>query len=346
MKKLLLATAVSALSLATLQAAHADVTVYGKAHLTVDHIDEDGKDKVLQLNSNASRLGFKGSEKISEGLDAIYQLEYEVDPDADGTVFKQRDSFLGLKGAFGTVKAGNIDTPVKQAQNKVDVFNDLVDGGLDMKNTMVGENRDKNSVHYTTPKMDGLPVSVTLATSLHENNAKNNKSDNALYASGAFEQDGVYGAVAYGKDTKGLKTGPDANGARKDTTADIIRVVGQLNLAKMANLPLTLGALYQTAEPSDSKVSDIDAENAFLVSAALKVPSMEKLTLKAQYQMATTEYTTKGMADREVTQYGVGFDYKLSKNVTALGYVANRNVDTGAADADYMVVGTGLEYKF
>lgn len=333
MKKLLLATAVSALSLATLQA-HADVTVYGKLHVSVDHIDEDGKDKVNVLNSNASRLGFKGTEKISDSLEAVYQLEYEVDPDADGSaVFKQRDSYLGLKGAFGTVKAGNIDSPVKQAQNKVDLFNDLVDGGLDMKKTLVGENRDANSLHYSTPKMDGMPITVTLGTSLSEDNAKNNKSKDAFYVSGQFDQDGIYAALAYGQDTKGFTD-----------TADVIRVVGQFDLAKIANLPVTLGALYQTAEPSDSKTSAVDTEDAFLLSAAFKASA--DMTLKAQYQMSSTQYTTVGAMDKDTTQYGIGVDYKLSKNLTALGYVANRNVDNGKTDTDYMVVGTGMEYKF
>lgn len=333
MKKLLLATAVSALSLATLQA-HADVTVYGKVHLTVDHMDEDGKEKVLKLNSNASRLGFKGSEKVDAGLDVIYQLEYEVDPEADAAdVFKQRDSYLGLKGSFGTIKAGNIDTPVKLAQNKVDVFNDLVDGGLDMKNTMAGENRDKNTIHYSSPKMDSVPVMVTLATSLHEDSTKDTKAKNAFYFSGAFEQNGIYAALAYGKDTKGLTN-----------TADVIRVVGQFDLAKMADLPVTLGALYQTAEPSDNKTSTIDSEDALLLSVALKAAA--DMTLKAQYQMSSTQYTPAGSLDKDVTQYGVGVDYKLSKNLTALGYFANRNIDNGKTDTDYMVVGTGLEYKF
>ena len=38
----------------------------------------------VDMISNASRLGVKGSTDFSESLEAIYQVEYEVDP-VDGT---------------------------------------------------------------------------------------------------------------------------------------------------------------------------------------------------------------------------------------------------------------------
>ena len=62
MKKLLLATAVAALSVSAAQAAP---TVYGKAFVTVDYEDIDRDNSAdedsLQINSHASRIGFKGS---------------------------------------------------------------------------------------------------------------------------------------------------------------------------------------------------------------------------------------------------------------------------------------------
>ena len=70
MKKLLLATAIAALSVSAAQAAP---TVYGKAFVTADYVnaerDVEGADNDLdsdsvQVNSNVSRLGFKGSEAI------------------------------------------------------------------------------------------------------------------------------------------------------------------------------------------------------------------------------------------------------------------------------------------
>ena len=72
MKKLLLATAVAALSVS---AAHAAPTVYGKALVTVDYSDFDDE-STTKLNSTASRIGFKGAEALTANTDLVYQLEY------------------------------------------------------------------------------------------------------------------------------------------------------------------------------------------------------------------------------------------------------------------------------
>ena len=87
MKKLLLATAVATLSVS---AAHAAPTVYGKVFLTADYTDTNYDDNyrasatatsapndesTVKLNSNASRIGFKGSEELTDTTKLIYQLE-------------------------------------------------------------------------------------------------------------------------------------------------------------------------------------------------------------------------------------------------------------------------------
>ena len=139
--------------------AMADVTVYGKMNVSVEMADYQFEDSTAdfdrwELNSNASRLGFKGSEEISDSLSAFYKAEYEIFPDdgsdgrsisldgvavdtsGDGNpdstedvdastdrVFKQRDIYVGLKGGWGAVQLGNFDTPVKKSQGKIDQFN-------------------------------------------------------------------------------------------------------------------------------------------------------------------------------------------------------------------------------
>ncbi len=65
MKKLLIAAAVSTLSITAAQAAP---TLYGKLNVTLDQVDNSdfaGND-VTALNSNASRIGVKGEEKLTD----------------------------------------------------------------------------------------------------------------------------------------------------------------------------------------------------------------------------------------------------------------------------------------
>ena len=111
MKKLLLASAIAALSIT---AAHAAPTVYGKAYLTLDVKDGNDAAKAAstetrtKLNSNASRIGVKGSEALTANTDVVYQLEYRLEVDTNSKAsFTARDTYLGLANKkLGTLIAG------------------------------------------------------------------------------------------------------------------------------------------------------------------------------------------------------------------------------------------------
>ncbi|MGL5251798.1 MAG: porin, partial [Moraxella sp.] len=85
MKKIALA---SAIALASISAAHAAPTVYGKVLLTGEYNNTDYEDNakndesVTKLQSNSSRIGFKGDEELTDTTKLVYQLEYGVDVDA------------------------------------------------------------------------------------------------------------------------------------------------------------------------------------------------------------------------------------------------------------------------
>ena len=152
---------ISALVLISMSAISAP-KVYGKLNIAVNNDGSDGvNEKEIDLVSNASRLGFKGKVDMKNGLTGIYQIEYQVDITNDNTkgkTFDQRNSFVGLKGNFGTLKLGTHDTPLKLAQLKADLFNDLKG---DIKNTTDGENRIGSFFGYDSPVFGG-GVSVSL----------------------------------------------------------------------------------------------------------------------------------------------------------------------------------------
>ena len=86
-----------------------DVIVYGKLNLSYDQVEKDNggvdpenEQDNWQMETFASRIGFKGKEKISDNLSAVYKLEYQVVPDGEGTTFKARNSYVGLQGDWGT----------------------------------------------------------------------------------------------------------------------------------------------------------------------------------------------------------------------------------------------------
>jgi predicted porin len=120
-------TAIIAASIAAVIAgsAVADTTVYGRARMAVQLMDN-----ATGLINDSSRIGFKGSEDLGNGMSAIYHYEmgYNAD-DTSGTIISNRIGVVGLKGDFGTVAVGNMWVPAyNMAAGTLDPFNHF---GLD-----------------------------------------------------------------------------------------------------------------------------------------------------------------------------------------------------------------------
>jgi predicted porin len=129
MNKKLLAMAVSAAMFAPV-AAQADVSVYGRVQVEYSVEDSDGVSGSIQAvddNAGQSRLGFKFSEKLGDGLTAFGKLEFRLDAadnSSNGTngnstavsgALGQRDAHVGLKSSWGSLAAGSFHSPYKTA---------------------------------------------------------------------------------------------------------------------------------------------------------------------------------------------------------------------------------------
>ena len=247
-KVILLGTATAMLATASFAAANGpiDGKLYGKVNVSVVNSDS-GSDDTWKLNSNASRIGLKGSTQVSEGLTVFYKTEFQVDVDGDGDgdVFKQRNIYAGIKGQYGSLLAGKNDTPTKLAQKKIDLFNDL-DG--DIKKTFAGENRMSNIIAYTTPKYGNFSATYAVMPS----EAVNGGLSDAKSYSVNYSKGDLYVAVASDSDVKG---------------ADLLRVVSQYKVDAWQ-----LGLMYQE--------NDTTNESGYFASAAYKC---DTITYKAQY---------------------------------------------------------------
>ncbi|MFO1382625.1 MAG: porin [Moraxella osloensis] len=160
-------------------------------------------------------------------------------------------------------------------------------------NLMVGEQRANNVIVYKSPTLVGMPVTFMAAVGLSENDNDANKSvqlgttatttdeakekDNAYSASLAYDQNGVYLAAGYDKNTGQYKeASPLKNAAFVDNAW---RLVGALDMGKMNMVQgLTLGALYQDANIFKSP----ENEKSWLLSAKYKVGETP-WAVKAQY---------------------------------------------------------------
>jgi predicted porin len=293
--------------------------VYGKANLSL--VDQDSGDTSgWNLNSNASRLGIKGESKISEELAVVYQVEYEVcidSGDCKGQTFKQRNTFLGLKGNFGMVSAGKHDTPTKLAAKKVDLFNDL-EG--DIKNAFEGENRVSNVVAYTSPKMNGFSATLAMIPAEGEDVDQDGQDDTGL-------KDGLSYSINYTKDNLYLAIAGDQDIDEQD----LVRMIAQYQIDA-----LTLGFLYQQNQDNLGAKD----ESGYFFSAAYSLNP--DITLKAQYGEIEDDID----GDKEQT-LSLGADYKLAKNTkTFIFYTDNTDSEVGLSEDAFTAFGIGMEHKF
>lgn len=288
----------------------AEVDIYGKANVTVQSSD-DGEGSFTEIKSNASRFGLKGSEKISDGLEAVYKFEFQVDvSDADSKGDKDnisaRNQYVGFKGSFGQVVIGRNDTALKQAQGKLDLFNDL-EG--DIKNTFKGENRLGNSVSYASNSYEGFKVLASFIAE-DDKDAKNGYSVALTYGDAGLKKSALYAAVAADSEVNGY---------------DVVRATVQGKIEDFR-----LGAMYQTQEKVDGSAE----ADGYLVNAAYLMGSN---TFKVQYQ--TMDFDDSD----DKSAVSVGVDHKLNKNLKVFGFYSSFDMDNNV-DQDYLAL--GMEYKF
>lgn len=125
----------AAVSLAAPLAAHGAgpvVTFYGVGHLSLNYENNDNptpgqvKDTV-SLTSNQSHLGISAVEPLPNNWRAVARVEGGVEFDT-GSIFSEnlRDTYAGLGGPFGLVRAGHYGSAYKTATEWMDPFKDTV----------------------------------------------------------------------------------------------------------------------------------------------------------------------------------------------------------------------------
>jgi len=321
---------ISALVLISMSAISAP-KVYGKLNIALNNNGSDGvNEKEIDLISNSSRLGLKGQLEMQDGLVGLYQIEYQIDP-VDGhardevrgengeievtdSTFTQRNSYVGLKGSFGTLKLGKHDTPLKKASLKVDLFNDLKG---DIKNITDGENRITSFLGYDSPVFGGgVSISVSLSKG---------KDDGVI----GTDLDGEFGTNL----SASLKYDIEVIQFVIATEKASIKGFDHNRLGMMIPAgPVTIGLIHTTTESTVGNSVDYDATT---ISIAGKVADGNG---KVKFQYGTSDKSSG------LSQTQIGYDHKLFKNFKILAYHTVRSQD--AANSDDAHTGLGIEYKF
>jgi predicted porin len=163
---LILATMASSAMYIHTAHAQTSVQVYGRLNMDLEAISfsntTGGADAdMTRMSSNSSRLGFRGTEDLGNGLKAIFQIESSVNPDAGTGTLAGRDSFVGLQGNWGKVRMGIMDDVFKGMGGYTDRFKGT---GLQDDGTITAlggggvgfTRREVNSLRYDTPTFGGF----------------------------------------------------------------------------------------------------------------------------------------------------------------------------------------------
>jgi predicted porin len=335
MHKKLLAVAIAA-GLAAPAAALAETTVYGKFHVSIDSYDNDSDGtaelKGLSVSSNSSRLGFKGSQDLGGGLSVIYQTESTIGVDGSGGSLSNRNTFLGLKGGWGSLRVGREDSPVKNIGRKVELFGDQVGdsrsvirgtpwtGGADL------DPRNQNMIRYDSPKLGAINFAVQWVPDEETSDNSNDTGEISASVSGKFG--GLYVALGYAS-----QQNEPSGGSTTYDDEEVVRLVAKYDINAF-----TVTGLYQQATGLGFR--DGNDSDMYGVGAAFK---MGKMKLKAQYYAQAADDTFNGTTglDLDFDTIAVGLDYKLAKKTTA--YVAYAVTSNGTNINGSPWLGTGHE---
>lgn len=319
MKKSLLALAVLGAFAGAAQAQTA-VTIYGVVDAGISRATGDGAPSETRLHSGGSagsRLGFRGTEDLGNGLSGIFTLEHGFNVDngsfGDTTRMFNRQAFIGLKSnSFGTVSLGRQQNLVRLALLDFDPFA-LGYAGTSANLIETYGQRMDNSLKYASPSWGGFTAE-------------------AMYGFGELEDTDLgrqYEASI------GYANGPIGVKFVHHTSRDTEEVLGAIGLARTNALfasynfgmaKLALGVTDTDASDATGSVESRD----YLVG--LTVPFGPN-TIRASYIMKNDR-----TAEDDADQIALSYDYALSKRTSFYASAARVNNDGDAA----FVAGGGI----
>ena len=375
MKKSLIALTLAALPVAAM----ADVTLYGqiKAGVEVSKVKlgeqtaaklghEKSSKTATEIADFGSRIGFKGHEHLGNNLNAIWQVEQSTSIAGGDKEWASRESFIGLEGGFGKVRAGKLDSTVKNTSDNVDQW-ESSNGALNMSVfTRVDERAV--SVRYDTPVFSGFSASVQYTPRDNANPSDkythNDATRDTYYAGLNYENSGFFGQYAGGfrknavseKDghVHRLVGGYDANNLfvsvagqyakNWETLGDYAEAQsnGVVTSAMRAAGTNASNVVFGTAAGLDSRPAET------IEVAATAAYRAGNVTPRVSYAHGfKAKVDGKKLKGTQYDQVIVGADYDFSKRTTALvsaGWL--RGAESGPHKVETISGLVGLRHKF
>ena len=336
MNKKIIALAIAA-AVAAPMAAHAGATVYGKINMGVGTTDNGataGASSFMGVYDYDSRLGFKGSEDLGNGLSAFFKMETAMDMDNGAATSFGRDTYLGLKGGFGTVQIGKFNTAYKNTYGKLDIFADSI-GDI----TGTGTHGELDDRHNDMLAYKNTFGAISLDVNMLFSEADATGVDDGIALGVTWKGNGMMATVGMVDKDSNQQT------AANTTYDEGMRLGFQMKLGA--------GKLNVLHESIDSPVALADYD----VTTVQYGMNMGKNMLGVSYTQ-----TARDAANADSTQITVGYHMNMSKKTkvafayttidndagsTTTGRIFNSNLGTaGAAGEDPSQLGVMVTHNF
>lgn len=355
---LVLGLAAAGLSTSAAQA-QTSVDIYGIMDAAI--VGEHGgvaspSTKITSGAASASRIGFRGTENLGNGLSAFFTLETGVkidtgEVDAAGTIFN-RQAFVGLKSAAGQVALGRQYTPWHKALAAVDPFGTGYAGSSKALFPDNGSNvRTSNTITYASPKLNGFDGELAYAFGEQPDASTGRQFGGAVgYANGPLALRLAYNS----KNTDVTATASAPFVSRSLGRNTLLTAAWQLPLASLRFAygidkgfnAATLGNNnnpYGGVKPTPST----DGRSALLGLSAPVGPGT--LMFSVQHKDDRTSF------NQDANAWGIGYLYGLSKrtglyaayahirNQNGAGYTVANNTESGTGNTGYNL---GIRHVF
>jgi predicted porin len=370
MNKKFLSLAVAAAMAAPMAAQAQDVTLYGKAHVSLSNFSNgtgiNGGNDYWDLNSNESRLGVKGSEDLGNGMKAIFKMEFQVRMadtnnvinDGETNQMTGRNMYVGLAGDWGTFLAGRHDVPLKISTASLDLF----DGTIADYNNIATDGDDQgigttaaaarslefmnvradSAIAYVSPNMNGLTVAAAIVPG-------GNSSVVGVDTTNLNPSDGLADAISVAAI---YSNGPFfASLATTQYDSDLIVQPGTLNNAGLDVWRLGLGYTANNFHVG-FVYEDVDSENGLNTTFPASTFSDHNVwQLSGSYTFGNNvakvmygERDSKNATAADIDQWAVGLDHNLSKRTKV--YAVYTDVSSSLANMDWSGFSAGMETNF
>lgn len=329
MKKKLIAIVVGAAAVMPAMAL-ADVSIYGRAHVSVDFLDDGADYSETNLSSNSSRLGFKGDHQINPDLKAFFQLEQQINfttgASNGGSDFATRDTFVGLGGNFGALQVGRFDSPFKTARGPFNLFGDQVGDMNNLARITNGrlDERYDNTIQYTTPSFSGFTGKVAYSLykgqSINITDDGNNEDSDAFSMSLSYAGGPLEASVGYEQVEEDALRGE----------ADSFRAAGAYKLTDAFKLV----GFYQTTEFDGGDATtnaQRDAGSFDVYGLGGELAIARNTALKATWMTHSSDAD-----DADADMFVIGVEHKLDKAVRVYANYAIVDNDDNVAYSPWM----------